>query len=74
MRSEKIPEAAFAWSEGQRCVEVQAACPVRLAAQVVTCTTFQTEQKIEPPFALFKPLYVCVLHLYLYACTVDNCK
>lgn len=34
--SEKIPEAALARSEGQRCVEVQAACPVGLAAQVVT--------------------------------------
>lgn len=46
VRPEKIPEAAFAWSEGQRCVEVQAACPVCLATQVVTCTTLQTEQKI----------------------------
>lgn len=36
--SEKIPEAALAWSEGQRRVEVQAACPVGLAAQVVTWT------------------------------------
>lgn len=34
--SEKIPEAALAWPEGQWCVEVQAACPVGLAAQVVT--------------------------------------
>lgn len=36
VRSEKLPEAALARPEGQRGVQVQAAGPVRLSAQVVS--------------------------------------
>lgn len=35
VRSEQLPEAALARPEGQGCVHVQAAGPVRLSAQVV---------------------------------------
>lgn len=39
MRPEKVSEAALARPEGQWSVEVQAACPVRLPAQIVTWST-----------------------------------
>lgn len=35
--SEKFSEAALAWPEGQRGVQVQAASPVGLSSQVVPC-------------------------------------
>lgn len=36
MCSEKVSDAAFAWSKGQGGVEVQATCPVCLATKIVT--------------------------------------
>lgn len=36
VRPEKVSEAALAWSEGQRRVEVQTTCPVRPSTQIVT--------------------------------------
>lgn len=39
MCSEKVSEAALAWSEGQRSVEVKTTCPVRLSTQIVTWNT-----------------------------------
>lgn len=44
--SEKISKAAFAWSEGQRRVEVHTTCPVRLTTQIVTWTTLQIKLRL----------------------------
>lgn len=47
----KVSKATFAWSERQRCVEVQTTCPVCLSTQIVTWTTHITQ--LDPLCSLY---------------------